>query len=97
MTDEQKTLINQFSVRLQKVLAHCSELEQKNARLQLANAVLTEEIEDLRYEKGELIQKNKSLIMAGSINPNTNDVKEIKEQVGQMMREIDECIEMLNT
>ena len=80
---------------------------EQNVKLRLANSQLEQEIKDLRLlldaesrKNGELNNKIKIIKLAQNIssaNPDENqDVTELKRKINEYIREIDNCIAMLN-
>jgi len=79
----------------------------ENVKLRLTNAQLEQEIKDLRLlldtetrKNGELNNKIKIIKLAQNIssaNPDENqEVTELKRKINEYIREIDNCIAMLN-
>ncbi|GHT22689.1 hypothetical protein AGMMS4957_13210 [Bacteroidia bacterium] len=97
MTEEQQKELVTLEAQVHQVLllcknlkTECTELKQQNEELKQRNAELKREIEDWKQQCETL-----NLVRAFG-GGNGADFKEAKDTLSQMVKEIDECIAMLN-
>ena len=96
MTDKEKDLINSFEAKLRHLLFLYHEVKKENYKLQ--NLLEQEEQKNLeltnKYNslKGDYTYLKTALV----INPNRKDIKDTKERLSKLVREVDKCIALLN-
>lgn len=96
MISEQELFLKAFQEKVLRLRNQAFDLQKKNT-------LLTEELEnektkssELEIKSSHLEEKYNSLKIAGSVVSGSSDVGELKNTVSRMMREIDECISLLN-
>ena len=72
------------------------ELKQENADLKLLLGQKEEEIKLLEQSRKELEDRYTDLKMARTISLYDKDIKETKQRLSGLVREIDKCIALLN-
>ena len=72
------------------------ELEQENARLKKVLLQKDEEIKLLEQSRKELEARYTDLKMARTISLYDKDIKDTKQRLTSLVREIDRCIALLN-
>jgi hypothetical protein len=96
MTEDQKRHLSLFETRLRRLIYLCDELKKKNVDLieslemeKLKNETLTVELENLKRDYS-------NLKTATVISLRSNDVKDSKKRLTNLVREIDKCIALMN-
>ena len=96
MTDQEKDLISSFETKLRHLLFLYNEVKKENIKLQdllqqeqNKNLELTNKYMSL---KGDYTYLKTALV----INPNRGDIKETKDRLSKLVREVDKCIALLN-
>jgi hypothetical protein len=96
MTDEQIKIVGLFEERVNKLLFLCGKLKKENAELsaqlaseQASNEKKEREIKDLKI-------KYENLMTARVISVGHDDFKVAGNKLTELVREIDECIALLN-
>ena len=72
------------------------ELEQENARLKKVLLQKDEEIRQLEQSRKDLEAQYTDLKMARTISLYDKDIKDTKQRLSGLVREIDNCIALLN-
>ena len=72
------------------------ELKQENADLKLILAQKDEEIKQMEQSRKELEARYTDLKMARTISLYDKDIKDTKQRLTGLVREIDRCIALLN-
>ena len=72
------------------------ELKQENADLKLLLSKKDEEIKQLEQSRKELENRYTDLKMARTISLYDKDIKDTKQRLSGLVREIDKCIALLN-
>lgn len=96
MTEEHRKLLDEFS---QKVIFIKEQLREKNDENQKLNKVLNEtlsELEMVRDENQNLKYNNDVLRVSRSLEGGSEEDGVAKKRIGELVREIDKCIELLN-
>jgi hypothetical protein len=96
MTERETVLLHEFREKLDKLIDLQSKIKSENRSLKEALLEKEECIRDLRLQNEEMIQKYELLKMAGSISGRDNDAHEARIKINKIVREIDQCIAMLN-
>ena len=99
----EQELIERLNSKIEILISMYETAEAENARLQemldscqdkLASKTNT--IQELNNQIEQLKQKNKNLQLVDALNISANDRARAKRSVDRLIREIDNCIEMLN-
>ena len=72
------------------------ELKQENADLKLLLSKKDEEIKQLEQSRKELEAQYTDLKMARTISLYDKDIKDTKQRLSNLVREVDKCIALLN-
>lgn len=96
MTEEDKKLISSFEGKLRHLMFLFDELKQENADLKLLLNKKDEEIKQLEQSRKELEARYTDLKMARTISLYDKDIKDTKQRLSGLVREIDRCIALLN-
>ena len=103
MDDSYKTIlethkrkIEYFISRYETLMAKNRELEDEIARKESEIMGYREKLENSNNIIKELEQKIDKLQVAGAFEASAVDVKEARQNIGRLVREIDKCISLLN-
>lgn len=96
MTEDQKKQLNIFEIRLHRLLYLCDELKKRNVDLSKDLDMETKRNETLTVELENLKKDYTNLKTATVISLRTQDVKDSKKRLSNIVREIDKCIALMN-
>ena len=96
MTEEDRKLIGSFEGKLRHFLFLFDELKQENADLKLLLRQKEEEIKLLEQSRKELEDRYTDLKMARTISLYDKDIKDTKQRLTSLVREVDKCIALLS-
>ena len=96
MTEEDRKLIGSFEGKLRHFMFLFDELKQENADLKLLLRQKEEEIKSLEQSRKELEARYTDLKMARTISLYDKDIKDTKQRLSSLVREVDKCIALLN-
>ena len=96
MTEEDRKLIGSFEGKLRHLMFLFDELKQENADLKRILAQKDEEIKQMEQSRKELEARYTDLKMARTISLYDKDIKDTKQRLTSLVREIDKCIALLN-
>ena len=96
MTEEDKKLVNSFEGKLRHFMFLYDELKQENADLKHLLTQKDEEIKHLEMSQKDLEARYTDLKMARTLSLYDKDIKDTKQRLTSLVREIDRCIALLN-
>ncbi len=96
MTEEDRKLIGSFEGKLRHFMFLFDELKQENADLKLLLRQKEEEIKLLEQSRKELEARYTDLKMARTISLYDKDIKDTKQRLSSLVREVDKCIALLS-
>ena len=96
MTEEDKKLVSTFEGKLRHFMFLYDELKQENADLKHLLAQKDEEIKALEMSQEDLEARYTDLKMARTLSLYDKDIKDTKQRLTSLVREIDRCIALLN-
>ena len=96
MTEEDKKLVNSFEGKLRHFMFLYEELKQENADLKHLLTQKDEEIKHLELSQKDLETRYTDLKMARTLSLYDKDIKDTKQRLTSLVREIDRCIALLN-
>jgi chromosome segregation ATPase len=96
MTEEDKKLVNSFEGKLRHFMFLYDELKQENADLKHLLTQKDEEIKHLELSQKDLEARYTDLKMARTLSLYDKDIKDTKQRLTSLVREIDRCIALLN-
>lgn len=96
MTEEDKKLLNTFEGKLRHLLLLYEEVKKENASLRELLAEKDNEILRMESSRKELEEKYTNLKMARIISINDSELRDTKQRLARLVREVDKCIAMLN-
>ena len=96
MTDEGKQLLNTFETRLRHLIYLHEQQRRENAELKRQIAEQEETRRKMKADYDELNRRYNDLKTATAISLDGSDVKETKQRLTKLVREVDKCIALLN-
>ena len=96
MTEEDRKLISSFEGKLRHFMFLHEELKQENANLKQLLMQKEKEILTLEQSQKDLEAQYTDLKMARTLSLYDKDIKETKQRLSGLVREIDKCIALLN-
>ncbi len=94
--DAHKKKIELIISRYETLLARNRELEDALGRKDAEIKAVRENLDNSNNKIKELEQKIDKLQLAGAFEASATDVKEARQNIGRLVREIDRCITLLN-
>ena len=96
MTEEDKKLLNAFEGKLRHLLFLYEEVKNENVSLKRLVQEKEQEIESVKRSLKELEDNYTNLKAARMISINDNELKDTKQRLARLVREVDKCIALLN-
>ncbi len=96
MMSENNEKISKFNKQLTKLINKYKDLKEEYNLLESENIRLNIELKKLEKDKFALLEKYQILKMSKNIEASVSDVHNAKIRITRMVREIDECIALLN-
>ncbi len=96
MTEDDKRLLNSFEGKLRHILFLYDELKKENAELNEALSQKENRIQELEDSVNELEVRYRNLKMARMISVNDSEIRDTKQRIAKLVREVDKCIALLN-
>ena len=96
MTDEEKKQLNNFETSLRHLIYLHDKLRRDYAELQQLLLDKEDDISKLRSEYVKLNQSYIDLKSAMTMSLDGGDVRQTKQRLSKIVREVDKCIAMLN-
>ena len=96
MTEEDRKLIGSFEGKLRHLMFLFDELKQENADLKLLLTQKDKELKQLELSRKELEARYTDLKMARTISLYDKDIKDTKQRLTSLVREVDKCIALLS-
>ena len=96
MTEEDKKLIHIFEGKLRHLMSLFDEQEQEIKTLKKQLSEKDTEIERLENSRKDLEARYTNLKMARTISLYDKDIKDTKQRLSSLVREVDKCIALLN-
>lgn len=96
MTEKEKQLLSTFEARLRHLIYIHDELKRESTELKRLLTVKDNEILNLRNKLEQLNTDYANLKSATAISLNGGDIKETKQRLSSLVREVDKCIALLD-
>jgi hypothetical protein len=96
MIEESLLLVKELKEKIQLVFGEFEKLEKKNEDLQLEIDSLKNKVTLLEEVKGLLATKYENLRLAKTIESGYGDNRLARQKINKLMREIDNCVALLN-
>ena len=97
MTDEKKKLLADLEFRVRQVMYLCDSLREENNRLKSDMTTKQKQIAEATEQLNLLRTKYDSLKTARTITAASVDVEVAKNKLSKLVREVDKCINLLNS
>jgi FtsZ-binding cell division protein ZapB len=91
-----KTIINNISLKVGKLIETGNELKAEKKSLQQDNDTLDAELQEKKRQIVALQDKVKLMNISKSVDTTKEDVKATRLKINEYVREIDKCIALLN-
>ena len=96
MTEDDKKVLNTFEGKLKHLIYLYNEEKKENVSLRQLISEKEAEIECIQANLKELEEKYAYLKMARMISVNDNEVRDTKQRLAKLVREVDKCIALLS-
>ena len=96
MTEEDKKLLNTFEGKLRHLIYLYEHQQKENAELKILLSQKEEEIIRLKNSRKELEDMYTNLKMARILSIQDNELRDTKQRLVRLVREVDKCIALLN-
>ncbi|MBA4408998.1 MAG: hypothetical protein C0397_06210 [Odoribacter sp.] len=96
MTDQEKNLLVDFKLKVSQIIAKHDLLKKEKGQLLEKIGNLEGTIIRLRQENSIIEQKYENLKLAKMLNASDEEIKDAKNRIQKLVREIDKCIALLN-
>ncbi len=96
MTTEEEKALHTFETRIRQLILAYQELKAENAELWDMMAKKEGELEEMRAEVQLHKQNYANLKLAKIIELNDSELKDAKQRLAKLVRDVDKCIALLN-
>jgi len=96
MTERETVLLQEFKEKLDKLIDIHLRMKRDNALLRDELSGMKEHIRLLTFQNEELVKKHENLKFAKSLPGASEDSHDSKIKINKIVREIDQCIALLN-
>ena len=96
MTEEDKKLLNTFEGKLKHFMFLYKEIKNENVSLRQLISEKEAEIERVENSRKELEAQYTNLKMARIISVQDNEIRDTKQRLARLVREVEKCIALLN-
>ena len=96
MAGEQEIIVQDLIDRVHLLMGKYSELKKQNSLLRIENNDLSSQLEDQKEKIGNIEQQYNTAKIAKNILAPIDDKEEARGQLNRIVREIDNCIALLN-
>lgn len=96
MTENDKKLLNTFEEKLRHFMSLYQEVKEENTSLRRLLSEKEAEITRIENSRKELEVQYTNLKMARILSIDDNDIKDTKQRLTRLVREVNKCIALLN-
>jgi len=96
MTDT-SIILSEIEIKLRKLIDVKNQLMEENRRLASENRAFREENEALARTSRELEEKINKITIVNALGNNEEEIKEGRRLIKELVKEIDQCVSILNT
>ena len=89
--------MSEIEVKVRKLIDAQRQLIEENRRLASENKALREENETLAQASQELHEKINKTTIVNALGNNEEEIKEGRKLIKELIKEIDQCVSILNT
>ena len=97
MNAEYQAALNKLKNKIGTLVSQFEHTKAENERMALELITFKKIINENKTTTSELEQRVNRLQMAEAFKASSADVKEAKQKIGKLIKEIDKCIALLNT
>ena len=97
MNAEYQAALNRLKNKIETLVSQFEHTKAENERMALELTTFKKIINENKTTTSELEQRVNRLQMAEAFKASSSDVKEAKQKIGKLIKEIDKCIALLNT
>ena len=90
-------ILSEIEVKVRKLINVKNQLAEENKRLASENSALREENEALLKTNQELHDKINNRTIVNALGNNEEEIKEGRKLIKELIKEIDQCVSILNT
>ena len=90
-------ILSEIEVKVRKLIDAQHQLIEENRRLASENKALREENETLVNASQELREKLNKTTIVNALGNNEEEIKEGRKLIKELIKEIDQCVSILNT
>ena len=94
---EMSIILSEIEVKVRKLIDAQHQLVEENRRLASENKALREENETLVNASRELHDKLNKTTIVNALGNNEEEIKEGRKLIKELIKEIDQCVSILNT
>ena len=94
--EEYKLLLAALGKRLEQLINLHREAEERSTQLLEEQKKLNQQVEVLQAENNSLKKQNEALKIVSKVEGQSEDREELKKRVGELIKEVDSCIALLN-
>ena len=94
---EMSIILSEIEVKVRKLIDAQHQLIEENRRLASENKALREENETLAQASQELHEKINKTTIVNALGNNEEEIKEGRKLIKELIKEIDQCVSILNT
>ena len=94
---EMSIILSEIEVKVRKLIDAQHQLIEENRRLASENKALREENETLVNASQELREKLNKTTIVNALGNNEEEIKEGRKLIKELIKEIDQCVSILNT
>lgn len=96
MTEEDKNLLNTFDGKLKRLIFLFEKLKEENASLRKLLSEKENEIEAVKNSLKEVEARYADLKAARILSVHDNDLRDTKQRLAKLVRDVDKCIALLS-
>lgn len=96
MTERETVLLREFKDKLDKLIEVHLKVKNENILLRDELSAMQEHLRSVTLQNDELIKKHENLKFAKTLVGSDEDTHNAKIKINKIVREIDQCIAMLN-
>lgn len=96
MSEESQIVLNRLKGRIESIISSYESAIFENRELKEKLAASQAELETSKQTIKELTEKLETLQLTNAFKGSSQDIKEAKQRIARIVREIDKCISLLN-
>ena len=96
MNAQYQASLNQLKKKIEFLVSHYEHIKAENVRMADELTTLKQSLKENKTTTSELEHKINRLQIAEAFKASSSDVKEAKQKIGRIIKEIDKCLALLN-